>query len=110
MSLIHRPGDAAQVDFFEVVVDVAGALEFLRYAIDALPSNTARRKEIRDLVTANLADGTIGVDFETQDGVSYSVERDAFGKPLVRDAEGRPTELTDPRARGGLRSRRPQPK
>jgi len=69
-------------------------LEFLRYAIDAMPSNPARRKEIRDLVTANLADGTIRVEFETQDGISYSVERDAFGKPLVRDAQGKPTELT----------------
>lgn len=73
------------------------ALEFVRYALDALPGREhqpAERRRIESLVERNLAGGRVEVTIETKDGLSYIISRSAGEEPLVLTAERQPTEIT----------------
>ncbi|MFN6103416.1 MAG: AAA family ATPase [Planctomycetaceae bacterium] len=76
-------------------------IEFVRYALDALPSRDEQpieRRRIESLVEKNLAGGRVEVEIETRDGVTYTVSRAAGEEPIVLSAEGVPTEVS---LRGG---------
>lgn len=71
-------------------------LEALRFALDRMPNETGDRKRhesIEKLLQANLGSGSIKLEVETADGISYSVSR-AFGEtPLVTNADGKPIDI-----------------
>jgi predicted ATP-dependent endonuclease of OLD family len=71
-------------------------LEALRFALDRMPNETADRKRheaLEKLLQANLGSGSIKIELETADGISYSVSR-AFGEtPLVANADGKPVDI-----------------
>ena len=73
------------------------ALEFVRYALDAMPNHDgepAERKRIESLVGENLGGGRIELGIETRDGMEYTVTRSWGEEPIVLDADRTPTELT----------------
>jgi ABC-type uncharacterized transport system ATPase subunit len=73
------------------------ALEFVRYALDALPvreHQPIERRRIESLVERNLAGGRVEVTIETKDGLSYIVSRSAGEDPIVLTAERQPTDIT----------------
>ena len=67
-------------------------LELIRFALDRLPdamSDDKRAlKRFKDLIAANLGHGTVEVEFETQEGLVYKVQRTVGGAPIVTDADG----------------------
>ena len=69
-------------------------LEFVRYAMDAMPGDPAARRRIESLVEHNLAGGRIEIDVETKDGLSYVVSRSAGDEPVVLAADRSPTEIS----------------
>jgi len=69
-------------------------LEFVRYAMDALPTDGAARKRVESLVEQNLAGGRIEVAVRTKDGLSYIVSRSAGDDPVVLDESRNPTDLS----------------
>ena len=73
------------------------ALEFVRYALDALPvreHQPTERRRIESLVERNLAGGRVEVTIETKDGLSYIISRSAGEEPIVLTAERQPTDIT----------------
>jgi len=76
-------------------------IEFVRFALDALPSREdqpAERRRIESLVEKNLAGGRVEVAIETRDGVTYLVSRSAGEDPVVLTSDRQPTEVS---LRGG---------
>ncbi len=72
-------------------------IEFVRFALDALPSREdqpAERRRIESLVEKNLAGGRVEVAIETRDGVTYIVSRAAGEEPVVLTADREPTEVS----------------
>ena len=72
-------------------------LEFLRYALQAMPDPQrakGRHRDIQRLVSGNLATGQLRVEIETRDGLRYTVESTVNGKPEIVDDKGRPTALS----------------
>lgn len=71
-------------------------LEALRFALDRMPNETEDRKRLETLeklLQANLGTGSIKLELQTADGVSYSVSR-AFGEtPLVTNADRKPVDI-----------------
>jgi DNA repair ATPase RecN len=67
-------------------------LELLRYALNRQPHEDGARKaaskRFRTLIEANLGRGAVEVEFETQDGIVYHVERRVGEDPIVSDANG----------------------
>ncbi len=68
-------------------------LELIRFAMDRFPdddSNGQRRpsKRFGELIAANLDRGTVGIEFETQDGLVYKIERTAGEAPVVIKSDG----------------------
>ena len=76
------------------------ALEFIRYALDAMPADMNARRRVEALIEKNLASGRVEVAIQTRDGLDYIVSRAAGEAPMVLTAEGKPTEIT--LAAGGL--------
>lgn len=73
------------------------ALEFVRYALDALPGRDdqpAERRRIESLVERNLAGGRVEVTIETKDGLTYIISRSAGEEPIVLTGDRQPTDLT----------------
>jgi len=73
------------------------ALEFVRYALDMLPSreeNPVERRRIESLVERNLDGGRIQVGIQTKDGLAYMVSRSWGEEPIVLGADGAPTAVT----------------
>ena len=68
-------------------------LEFVRYAMDALPTDGAARKRVESLVEQNLAGGRVEVAIRTKDGLSYIVNRSAGDDPVVLDESRNPTDV-----------------
>jgi hypothetical protein len=52
-------------------------LEFIRYAIGAMPTDPAARRRIEPLIEENLAGGRVQLSIETKDGLSYIISRAA---------------------------------
>lgn len=72
-------------------------LEFLRYALNALPSiqqAPAQHKQIMKLVEGNLGDGTLKVTVETKEGLPFVIQKGADGDYEVLDEESEVTEVT----------------
>ncbi len=73
------------------------ALEFVRYALDALPvreQQPVERRRIEALVERNLAGGRVEVTIETKDGLSYIISRSAGEEPIVLTVDRQPTDIT----------------
>lgn len=72
-------------------------LEFVRYALDALPSREeqpAERRRIESLVEKNLAGGRVEVTIETKDGMQYIVSRSSGDEPIVLTIDRQPTDIS----------------
>ncbi len=69
-------------------------LEFVRYALDAMPEDAAARKRIESLVEGNLEGGRIELGIETKDGLNYIVTRTAGEPPIVLGEDRKPTKIT----------------
>lgn len=72
-------------------------LEFVRYAIDALPkgdSSPASRRRIEGLVSKNLDGGRVELEVETMDGLTYVISRADGEDPVVLDANRTPTAIS----------------
>jgi ABC-type uncharacterized transport system ATPase subunit len=68
-------------------------LEFVRYAMDAMPSDPTAHKRVISLVENNLGGGRIEVAVQTKDGLSYIISRSAGDEPVVLDENRNPTEI-----------------
>jgi len=74
-------------------------LEFLRYGLNAMPDGEEareRRQTIDRLITNNLGWATLSVEVETKDGISYRVQREVDGEPIVLDRDGDPVDISLP--------------
>ena len=72
-------------------------LEFVRYAMDALPkgdSSPAARRRIEGLISKNLDGGRVELEVETMDGLSYAISRADGEEPVVLDAKRNPTSIS----------------
>ena len=72
------------------------ALEFVRYALDALPSREdqpTERRRIESLVERNLAGGRVEVTIETKDGLVYILSRSSGEEPIVLTADRQATDI-----------------
>ncbi len=72
-------------------------LEFIRYALAALPEGEDRRpmrKEIENLVRSNLGGGRIQLAIETKEGLSYLVNRTLGEDPEVSTPDGKTTGIS----------------
>ncbi len=69
-------------------------LEFVRYALDEMPSDTSACRRIESLVDKNLEGGRVQLGIETRDGLSYIISRSAGDDPIVLTEDGKPTEIT----------------
>ena len=70
------------------------ALEFIRFALDAMPDDREACKRIEGLVNRNLDFGRVDVGIETKDGLTYVVTRSLNDAPMVLSDEGTPTGIT----------------
>jgi DNA repair exonuclease SbcCD ATPase subunit len=68
-------------------------LEFVRYALDALPDDGPARKRVETLVEGNLAGGRIEVAIQNRDGLDCIVSRSAGEPPVVLNANREPTDI-----------------
>jgi DNA repair ATPase RecN len=72
------------------------AVEFVGYALDALPSRehaTDERKRIENLVKRNLNGGRIELGIRATDGTAYRVTRSFGDEPIVLDESGAPAAV-----------------
>ncbi|MGE4157855.1 MAG: AAA family ATPase [Planctomycetota bacterium] len=69
-------------------------VEFVRYAMDAMPGDKDARKRIEGLVERNLQGGRVRLGIETKDGLAYVISRAVGDEPIVLAEDGSPTELT----------------
>ncbi len=63
-------------------------LEFVRFALNAMPSDLNARRRIESLVANNLSGGRVDVTIETRDGLSYIISRTPDGDPMVLKPDG----------------------
>jgi DNA repair ATPase RecN len=94
--------DGLDVHFSDGLVCIIGGrgsgkttiLELIRFALDQMPDAVAddkrALKRFKDLISANLDHGTVEVEFETQEGLVYTVQRTAGQSPIVNDINGNP--------------------
>jgi len=68
-------------------------LEFVRFAMNAMPGAAAARKRVESLVDSNLAGGRVEVTVETGDGLSYIVSRSAGDETMVLTTDRSPTDI-----------------
>ena len=98
--------DGLDVRFTDGLVCIIGGrgsgkttiLELIRYAMDRVPEAVAddkrALKRFKDLIAANLDHGTVEVEFETQEGLVYTVQRTAGQQPIVSDADGNAVDIS----------------
>ena len=95
--------DGLKVDFDESLNCVIGGrgtgkttvIELIRFALDKMPDEffyEAEHNRIQDIVKNNLANGTVRIAVETQDGQTLYIERQSDGDPVVTDVLGIPVE------------------
>ncbi len=71
-------------------------LELLRWALDQMPdqrTSPSLRKNIEKLVQANLGNGIVEVEIQTDSGLRYLVRRAYGGAAMVMNAAGEPVEI-----------------
>ncbi len=94
--------DGFDFDFSENLNCIIGArgtgkttvLEFVRYALNVMPTDPKRRRELVSLVESNLIGGRIEITLETSTGIRYIVSRTVGAEPEVYDADHKGTGLT----------------
>ncbi len=102
---IHIVGgfmDGTKIEFAPGLNCIIGArgtgkttvLEFIRFALDAMPDDREACKRIESLVNRNLDFGRIEVGIETKDGLTYVVSRTLGEDSVVLSDDGTPTEIT----------------
>lgn len=69
-------------------------VEFIRYAMDAMPSDPNAERRVRALVERNLQGGRVQLGVRTKDGLNYTVSRSVGDEPIVLTEDGKPTELS----------------
>lgn len=69
-------------------------LEFIRYALNMMPPDLKRQKELVSLVESNLIGGRIELTVETSTGIRYIISRRAGAAPEVYDADHNGTGMT----------------
>ena len=69
-------------------------LEFIRYALNMMPPDPKRQKELVSLVESNLIGGRIELTVETSTGIRYIISRRAGATPEVYDADHNGTGMT----------------
>ena len=69
-------------------------IEFIRYALDLMPSNEQERRRIMGIVEGNLAGGRIELRLTTHNGTDCTVSRTQGEPPMLLDGAGRPTGKT----------------
>lgn len=69
-------------------------VEFVRYAMDALPSDPVYREKVEGLIERNLEGGRVQLGIRTKDGLTYIISRSAGEEPMVLTEDGSPTELS----------------
>ena len=106
--------DGLDIEFTDGLVCIIGGrgsgkttvLELIRFALDHLPDmNTGDKKaakRFKDLIDANLDHGTVELEFETQDGQIYRIQRTAGESPLLYDDEGNPADPSILQSRIGI--------
>lgn len=101
MSVVGGFLDGMSIDFADGLNCLIGArgtgkttvLEFIRYALDAMPADGPARKRVEALIEGNLAGGRIEVAIQNRDGLAYIVSRSAGEAPVVLDVNRAPTEI-----------------
>lgn len=71
-------------------------IEFIRYALDAMPDQESQprlSRQIESLIAANLGTGRIELGIETKEGIAYTITRTWGEEPLVLTADGEPTAI-----------------
>lgn len=96
--------DGLDITFADGLVCIIGGrgsgkttiLELIRFALDRVPDAVAddkrALKRFKDLIAANLDHGTVEVEFETREGLLYTVQRTADQPPIVSDSDGNPVD------------------
>jgi len=69
-------------------------LEFIRFALDAMPDDSAARKRIDALLNRNLDSGRVELGVQTRDGIPYIISRSAGEEPIVLTEDRKPTDIT----------------
>ncbi|MFV1964464.1 MAG: AAA family ATPase [Pirellulaceae bacterium] len=96
--------DGARFDFTDGLNCLIGArgagkttvVEWIRFALDELPSRDARdgeRRRIETLVERNMGGGRVQPSVETKEGLAYIVSRSAGEEPIVQTPFFVPREL-----------------
>lgn len=101
MSVVGGFLDGMSIDFADGLNCLIGArgtgkttvLEFIRYALDAMPADGPARKRVEALIEGNLAGGRIELAIQNRDGLAYIVSRSAGEAPVVLDVNRAPTEI-----------------
>ena len=70
------------------------ALEFVRFALDAMPDDVDACRRVESLVDHNLNFGRVELGIETKDGLAYVVTRMTGEEPVVLTEDRKPTEIT----------------
>lgn len=69
-------------------------LEFIRWVMDAMPTDPAERERIENLVIRNLKGGRVDLTVQTKDGLRYTVSRAPGEEPIVKTQDGRVTDIS----------------
>ncbi len=101
LSVVGGFLDGMKIDFTDGLNCLIGArgtgkttvLEFIRYALDSMPTESSSRKRVELLVEGNLQGGRIELAIQNRDGLSYFVSRSAGEAPVVLDSNRTPTEI-----------------
>jgi len=102
LSVVGGFLDGMRVDFAPGLNCIIGAratgkttvLEFIRFALAAMPDDSNACKRIESLVSRNLDSGRVELGIETKDGLAYVVSRTLGEDPVVLSDDGKPTEIT----------------
>jgi len=66
-------------------------IEFIRYALDIMPSDEQEHRRIEGIVAGNLAGGRIELRLTTCNGTECTVSRTQGESPMLLDGDGQPT-------------------
>lgn len=102
ISIVGGFMDGTRIEFAPGLNCIIGArgtgkttvLEFIRFALDAMPDDREACKRIEALVNRNLDFGRVEVGIETKDGLTYVVSRTLGEDSVVLSDDGEPTEIT----------------
>ncbi len=102
LSVVGGFMDGMKIEFAPGLNCIIGArgtgkttvLEFIRFALDAMPDDEAACRRIEALVNQNLDFGRVELGIETKDGMSYIVTRSSGEDPIILAEDRKPTDVT----------------